>query len=111
MGGVSIQEIRCNAKYLCEKPNGIEFCHIINSDYRACPEYREENIMLLNPEEIRCNEAYKCKYAGKRPEHCIIREGNAECGITINGKIPEGDIPEGLVQKVRRAIPACHNRP
>ena len=108
MSIISNHELRCNARYLCDKPNGIEFCHVVNGDYHACPYYKEENVMFLNPDEIKCTEACKCKYAGKRSEHCNLQKGYAECGITMDGKILEGDIPEGLVQKLRNVVPFCN---
>ncbi|MFH1711374.1 MAG: hypothetical protein ABH840_03620 [Nanoarchaeota archaeon] len=108
MSIIANQELRCNARYLCDKPNGIEFCHTVNGDYHECPHYREENIMPVSPDKIKCIKACECKYAGKRPTHCNIQNGYAECGTTIDGKIPEGDLPEGLVKKLRQVIPFCN---
>jgi len=103
----SLSSLRCTAQYLCDKPNGNEFCHLVNGDFRSCMYFDEKNVMYVSPTEIKCTDARNCKYAGKRPG-CDSKEGHTECGTSINGSVPEGEIPEGLLEKLRRVIPACH---
>jgi hypothetical protein len=93
--------IHCIARYLCDKPNGEEFCYIVNSDYEGCPHYKTENVMIMSPPEVHCSESVKCKFAGKR-ENCRNHGGNSLClARTIEG------IPDGLVEKIAKVIPAA----
>jgi len=72
--------------------------------------FDEKNVMYTSPENITCANAYECKYTGKRPPHCEVPDGHSKCGTTINGNIPEGDVPDGLLKRLRQVIPFCHAR-
>ncbi len=102
----SLDNVPCLAKYLCDKPDGIDYCHDLNHDYHACPHFSEENVMFVKPKEIHCTDACRCKYTGIR-NLCNVLNGHDFCGTTASGKIPEGDIPDSRLAKIRKVIPKC----
>ena len=99
--------VRCTARYLCDKYEK-EFCHLVSGEFRSCMYFDEKNVMYASPDEIKCREAYNCKYAGKRPNQCSIQNGHVECGTTINGNAPEGNLPDDSLKRLRQVIPFCN---
>ena len=102
----SSHKVDCLCQYLCDKPNGIEFCHLVGEEWPACPYQNEWYKLYMEPSQVACEDMCKCQYMGKR-ESCRLVKGHETCGVSVNGHIPEGDIPKDLVERIRRAIPAC----
>lgn len=106
---VVLEKIHCPAKYLCPRPFGSDFCLEVNSDYRGCLEFVERGKMYqveVPPDKVMCEDACRCKYATKRPD-CALPAGHELCGIVVNASIPEGEIPDSILTRIRAVLPLC----
>lgn len=105
--------IHCTNQWLCDKPEGEGFCRNLQDpkDYHACIHFDAAKIMLMPPESIQCKHACNCEYAGKRPRGCSEPEGHVYCGVDVNGRAPEGELPKDIISKLQRAIPSCRIQP